>query len=115
MSHFEFPDVDDPLFEERHKFTKIIQRMIQDQWNWDLEMKRLKDSRIDHINSNTMKILAIMEKERQILVLHTKLVLVVSTVLPLVSLQMCFTAAPTDAIGYQIATSHPSKCHILVS
>jgi hypothetical protein len=61
-TQFSLPDIYDPLFEEHHLFAQTIQHIIYNRWNWDKELERLKDSRIDRINNNVMKIRSLLEK-----------------------------------------------------
>jgi hypothetical protein len=61
-TRFCFPDVHDSLFEEHHMFAQTIQHIIYNRWNWDKELERFKDSRIDRINNNIMKIRSLLEK-----------------------------------------------------
>jgi hypothetical protein len=58
---FIFPDGHDPLFAEHYEFAMIIERLIQDDWNWDKEIERLKDIRIYKTNDNVLKVLSLVE------------------------------------------------------
>jgi Schlafen, AlbA_2 len=60
-AQFGFLDFDDPLFKEHFMFAQVIYNLIQDKWNWDNETKKLKDSTMDRINRNVMRILSLME------------------------------------------------------
>jgi hypothetical protein len=58
---FIFPDGHDPLFDEHYEFAKIIERLIQDDWNWHKETERSKDVTIYKTNDNVLKVLSLVE------------------------------------------------------
>lgn len=61
---FKSPDVFDPFFDEHYQFVHEIYDLIESGWNWDKELKKLKESQIHLVNRNVMKILDHLERER---------------------------------------------------
>ena len=61
---FKFPDTKDEYFNEHFYFVKTVYDLINDKWNWNKVINKVKDNRIDQINSNTMEILSLLKQQK---------------------------------------------------
>jgi hypothetical protein len=59
---YDFPAKDDPEFEDHYLFGKTILDLLQNDWEWEAELRRIKESQTYEMNRNVTKILSILQK-----------------------------------------------------
>jgi hypothetical protein len=63
---FSFPDIPDPMFELHYAFVQSLMDLLDSDWNWNKELERVKDGRIDMIQNTVKDILLLVRRKAKL-------------------------------------------------